>query len=319
MLATMAVLLTLEVWVSSRAQRHQQRVADRATALDAINTSRELPHPATFVTYHALKGLKRLEPHEKLRDLGLLHVIDVRDDLFVFVAHEMTVFVSHQWLGSTEPDVDGHHFAALLASCEDLSRRFSLDPIKLFVWIDYVSIPQANASLRDLAIESLPIYASSCRLFVILTPEVTHHDLLTIYNNSSYLKRGWCRMEQWARMSHSGVDDMYLFEKEVLSSLVAQQETWVETVFRVFEGDFSNESDKWKLVVPMLELWARVVRYRKVSASIENLHTLISRHRNEVFPREYFRDMPELIQKLVNSEAANTATDKRHNPRHATY
>ena len=57
----------------------------------------------------------------------------------------------------------------------------------------YTSIPQANATLQKLAVESLAAYASTTRYFLVLAPEAIHTDTLKLCNQATYNKRGWVR------------------------------------------------------------------------------------------------------------------------------
>ena len=87
-------------------------------------------------------------------------------------------------------------FPAILDACEQLCELADIPTKNLYLWVDYTSIPQANPYLKKLSINSLGIYSSVCRYFICLVPDVT------------YSGRGWCRLEQWARMtSESGTDD----------------------------------------------------------------------------------------------------------------
>jgi hypothetical protein len=72
------------------------------------------------------------------------------------------------------------------------------------VWIDYVSIPQLNPSLQRLAIDTLAVYASTCHFFVALAPTVVHADTGAVCDADTYASRGFCRLEQWARLIVGG-------------------------------------------------------------------------------------------------------------------
>ena len=84
-------------------------------------------------------------------------------------------------------------FRALCEACDELCQLKGLTPAKLFVWVDYTSVPQANATLQKLAVESLAAYASTARYFLVLAPEAIHADTLKLCNLATYNKRGWVR------------------------------------------------------------------------------------------------------------------------------
>ena len=102
--------------------------------------------------------------------------------------------VHSQWLSYTKPDTaDGVQFRALCEACDELCHIRGIAPSKLFLWIDYVSIPQANATMQKLAVDSLAIYASALSYFLVLAPDATHVDSLKQCDQETYGRRGWVR------------------------------------------------------------------------------------------------------------------------------
>ena len=61
-----------------------------------------------------------------------------------------------------------------------------------YVWLDYVSIPQANKTLQSLSISSLALYASMPDYFVVVAPPTSHADTKCACDKETYLRRGWC-------------------------------------------------------------------------------------------------------------------------------
>ena len=78
------------------------------------------------------------------------------------------------------------------------------DTIEVWIWWDFISIPQKRRSLQLKAIASLPYYCSLCTRFIPLVrdaatwtklyPRDTNLNL-PVGTLESYLKRGWCRLE----------------------------------------------------------------------------------------------------------------------------
>jgi hypothetical protein len=134
------------------------------------------------------------------------------------------------------------------------------------------------------------VYSSIQHYFVIIAPEATHVDKQTVTNFDTYAKRGWCRLEQWARMASTGDDSgvLRLNQRGVL--VPAYQPTSLHPMRRtagsprsagasmgaslevrspdsqripdallVCEGDFADPSDKHKLVDTILGLYALVL------------------------------------------------------------
>lgn len=183
------------------ATRREQVNRNRARVRRAIASCRNLRHPAIFITYEKLRELGKFTSHETARSAGVLHTFDTYEQLKDFIRDEATVFISHQWLSRAEPDPNEVQFRALLEACDELCNRKGLAAGQLYIWLDYVSIPQVNVTLKQLAIDSLAIYSSACRYFIMLTPDATNSDTLAVANEDTYGKRGWCRLEQWANAS----------------------------------------------------------------------------------------------------------------------
>ena len=149
-------------------------------------------------------------------------------------------------------------YKALLAACDTLCEQKGLAADKLYVWLDYVSIPQVNPTLKQLAIESLAIYSSACSYFLVLAPDAVHSDTQLVCDQASYSRRGWCRLELWANAT-SGFSGMFVYGANgELEPRAAAGEALKDATF-VFEGDFTVDKDKAKIVDTVLGLWSLVL------------------------------------------------------------
>ena len=91
------------------------------------------------------------------------------------------------------------------ACCSKLTKVANLDISKVFVWVDYICIPQASRAVQTLAIHSLPAIASSLHAFVVIAPTTPHNDTNDDCTVDTYKRRGWCRAEgERAERSGSG-------------------------------------------------------------------------------------------------------------------
>ena len=167
----------------------------------------------------------------------------------------------------------------------------------------YASIPQANATLKKLAIDSLAIYASACRYFITLAPDATHFDTLAPCDEESYSKRGWCRLEQWANAT-SGFTGMFVFGRKRVLEPISSTETMKDSVF-VFEGDFTIAADKYKIVDTVLGLWSIVLANRGDSSLLDRVEL----DRERVFPKAYCGELPDLVQEQM-AEQPTALTEK---------
>ncbi|CAK0792791.1 unnamed protein product, partial [Prorocentrum cordatum] len=162
-----------------------------------------------------------------------------------------------------------------------------------------------NDYLKALSISSLAVYASIAKYFVIVAPPCLHHDKLVECNSATYQRRGWCRLEQWARMTVGGLRDMYIYEGGNLEQLLDRPH-WYEASVKVFEGDFTVEADKYNIVDPVMGLWYIAL----LNADRQNIDSLlidlVNQNKESVFPAAYFEDYIGKLEALVEQEKGSS-------------
>ena len=201
-----------------RANLLEQHLADLARVQRAIQSSQQLRHPASFITFDVIRQLGEFTSHEKVREQGHLHVFDTYEMLSDFTKKHATLFVSHQWLSFTDPDPKKQQYQALLEACDALCNFKGLAAKDLYIWLECVppallwtqpkrsgiercaprslclcsfsSIPQINNMIKQLAIESLAVYASLCRYFISLAPDTMHADTSLVCDEASCKRAG---------------------------------------------------------------------------------------------------------------------------------
>jgi len=263
--------------------------------------------PATFVRFSTLKTIGKFVAHERMREAGKLLMFDSHEELVTATQNATVVFLSHQWLAFDEPDPNNDHFLAAIEGIRLLCEHEELDPDALLVWFDYSSIPQKNMHTQQLAIDSLAIYASCCKYFIIIAPEAIHADSAIVCNAETYSKRGWCRLEQWARLT-VGRTGMYLFGKDQTLQVLDDQamDQWCQDSIMVFEGNFTIESDKLRISDTVLGLWSKAVIERKDSET-SFLYDIVDKERSRVFPAAYYpRAQQDLVEKHLAREHVGT-------------
>eukprot|EP00746_Dinoflagellata_sp_MGD_P152359 gnl/MRDRNA2_/MRDRNA2_83604_c0_seq1.p1 gnl/MRDRNA2_/MRDRNA2_83604_c0~~gnl/MRDRNA2_/MRDRNA2_83604_c0_seq1.p1 ORF type:complete len:706 (-),score=120.43 gnl/MRDRNA2_/MRDRNA2_83604_c0_seq1:302-2326(-) len=179
----------------------------------------QLEYPMYCVKVKDLLGFADLQPHAKLRELGLLHKYE--DGM-------MVIFVSHQWLGNRHPDpsmkqfkvlqnvlknvidgkllIDTHQMSTLHFGKQELITPEQVKELAdAYLWYDYFGVPQLSTSYdakagADLmaAVRSIPNYIGLCKYFFILAPDFEHWTGKRC-NYLSWKRRGWCRVEELAR------------------------------------------------------------------------------------------------------------------------
>lgn len=176
---------------------HEQLM--EATLNEATKALRTLDYPLHLVRADEFINEGKLVQHEVLRNTHKLTVVDSLGDVDAFIAAgKQVVFFSHQWTAFDSPDPSSGQYHTMCSSVKELAKRNGWDESlkDVFVWVDYSCIPQANASVQNLAIRSLAVYASSATYFVIIAPDVTHADLNNKCDLDTYQRRMWCRAEQ---------------------------------------------------------------------------------------------------------------------------
>jgi hypothetical protein len=96
-----------------------------------------------------------------------------------------------------------------------MCERFRIGEADFYLWLDYTSIPQCNKTMQRLSIDSLPIYASVTRFFVCVCPTTQHDGSHLEVDPTTYQRRGWCRLEQLARITVGGLENMYMYDGQL--------------------------------------------------------------------------------------------------------
>ena len=219
------------------------------------------------------------------------------------------MFISHQWAGDTSPDPDFQQFKVL----QDVLRRKlrpgasitghmqvelytghlhrlpaeEISSKPLFVWYDYFSCPQRNASAREKAISSIPAYVGKCRYFVILCPHVWHAGQETFLSKRSWECRGWCRFERAVReLSRTGSTGLDIEIISETHQVVEPTMAFSVAMAPVSEGQFSVAADKHRIV----EVLRRMIRRKMAGCLMDGDFHEYRLQRNS--QRVYFRNFP---------------------------
>jgi len=264
-----------------------------------------LPFSVCLVNFADFKKHGKLLMHEEARQRGDLVVLDVYEHVLAFSKKFPTMFVSHQWLGLSSPDPNNVHFNAIIAAVDMITAKDGLDPKNFYLWVDYVCIPQRNPTLMQLSIASLGVYSSFATYFVIVAPATTHFDRGTPCNMSTYEKRGWTRVEQWARMTFVGFENMFIFAGTKLEP-VEENQKWYESSIRVVEGEYTVEADKKNQVDPVIGLWCYAIKNKGdgKTGKTRKIFDAVMRAKQHVFPKALFEDLVDMLDEPEVRRAA---------------
>ena len=131
--------------------RESARMHETTTQLrlaKAIASPAECRYTVCFLSYRDFREAGSLRSHE--RERRRLVMLDSYDDVVSFCTKVPTVFVSHQWLGRKHPDPRGVHYAAIIAACDEMCKQKDVDPAKLYLWVDYVSVSPSVLRCREM-------------------------------------------------------------------------------------------------------------------------------------------------------------------------
>merc|ERR1719221_1269839 len=173
-----------------RAQRIQQSVER------AVQGAGKLNHPMVMISAESFVQMDRLTSYEDLRNDGKLEFLDTEDDLAKFKTNHSVIFLSHQWLGWGYPDDEQQtQLMAMKSAVRTASQQMRASGARgawknMYVWVDYCSIAQEHRGMQTLAVSSLPVYASSADVFIIVAPPAKHVQSNNHADLHSYNSRG---------------------------------------------------------------------------------------------------------------------------------
>ena len=152
--------------------------------------------------------------------------------------------------------------------------------------------------MQAMAIDSLGVYASACRYFIVAAPSTMHREKQVVCDHDTYAGRGWCRLEQWARMQ-DGLENMYLSTSPGDLQPIADKRDWYEQSMLVFDGQFTVDTDKIKMVNIVLGLWAKTAAEIRAGKELSPISQIILDRRDEVFPKEYFFKLTDTLNEVL--------------------
>ena len=100
---------------------------------------------------------------------------------------------------------------------------------------------------------------------------------------------------------------MYVFGRSRRLEAMRDQDLLKDAMF-VFEGDFTNASDKKKIVDTVLGLWSLMIAKKESVFEVQLLYTRAKADLQRTFPKEYFLDLPDLLEKQM-AEAGDESAD----------
>ena len=170
------------------------------------------------------------------------------------------VSLSYLWLSWSQAGPDERQHRARRLSLECIAAEHAHDMGKLYIWLDILSIPQRNDTLKRLAVNSLYTYARQADALVINAPDSEHQELRQPANIQTYKLRLCRRAEQVSFFCSQGLDSKFIMT-EAFERVPADR---MDDVAALFEGSMTCCTrrhaggaccDKESLVLPMLGMY----------------------------------------------------------------
>eukprot|EP00450_Noctiluca_scintillans_P000337 CAMPEP_0194499684 /NCGR_PEP_ID=MMETSP0253-20130528/15911_1 /TAXON_ID=2966 /ORGANISM="Noctiluca scintillans" /LENGTH=708 /DNA_ID=CAMNT_0039341455 /DNA_START=36 /DNA_END=2162 /DNA_ORIENTATION=+ len=300
--------------------RSQKQMAVVKSCVADVDRAR---FPMCVMSLEHFFQLGKLITHESARNQGKLEFLDTVE--MMRASAPCTLFVSHQWTGFASADPSNTQYLSVVDACVMLAN----DGLNIrWVWVDYFSIPQANADQQQAAVDSLAVYAAHCAAFVAVVPTCKHAETGSTLDANTYFSRAWCRLEQLAYLAGAGHDgDVTSFQMvdEVLLPLMG--DTKEHNSLEVFAGEFTccarghpgkAPCDRERIVSVMLGiLWrckfSNHQRSSHLSVILESIEKSVDKHFPSVYEyswkdaervcvesRELFGDLVSVLQVLFN-------------------
>ncbi|CAK0790506.1 unnamed protein product [Prorocentrum cordatum] len=309
-LSFMHAATALKAWRRREIERRTLLEEERAqriqhTVEKAVQGAGKLMHPMVLISAEEFMNMQMLVSYEVLRNSGKLEFLDTEDDLVKFKTNHSVIFLSHQWLGWGYPDDEQQtQLKAMKSAVKTAAHQMRSSGARgawknMYVWVDYCSIAQEHRGMQTLAVSSLPVYASSADVFVIVAPPAKHVQSHNQADLHSYNSRGWCRAEMLSKICSSGLENFFVLSTEG-GELQRVTEEWLPSLsMYVFEGDFSccqqghchGACDKEALVEPVLGLYSLVLRQVNDGSGSARHMEQVLRHirqsKERFFPRTY--------------------------------
>ena len=177
-------------------------------------------YPCFVISVKNLRTIKRIGPYPGGYHEDVLDKLERLTASSRSPARSHTYFVSHNWDHDDHPD---NEHSTKLRWLQNLNKHLSIpEETDIWLWWDYLSVPQKDEKKKRLAIESINSYATLCSRFLPIVRDADEWE--NIYGTppngggeamrgslEAYQRRTWCRFEVIAalcpKQSTLNIDD----------------------------------------------------------------------------------------------------------------
>jgi len=223
-----------------------------------------------------------------------------------FLAGYVSIFFSHQWLGWGDPDERVEQYPIMVKAAERFAKANGRPFDEVWVWVDYTSIPQVNDYMKLLAVETLHVYVTLCEVFIIVAPPCMHSGTQERCDCESYFTRGWCRLEQYTRITaFNGIENMYICVEA--GDMKQVSDAGLNDALSVMNGNFSccqrghpkgALCDKHRVIDTMLGLYITASQERGQSDST-GIWQFLQRERKSIYPDKLFGTLTHIADHML--------------------
>ena len=218
--------------------------------------------PMMVIPVAKLLEMDELRPHEAVKE----HLVEWKPGM------GSVFFVSHTWLKWKAPDKDGVKITLLKSllrsivdgTIKDIKSHYMADAYfggqllkgsslttalaSGYVWMDIMSIPQANPVAQGQAINSIVSYVSDSAYFCVLAG-AWRHENGSVRDVRGWHDRGWCRMEMLANALSPKQKPLIVAQTPSVIELHAPSGPTERSfaLYPVGRGAFTVDSDREKL------------------------------------------------------------------------
>jgi len=288
-----------------QAERAQQREAEKRV-LKAAGAAITCRFSMVMVNLRDFREHGRLLSHELVAERGELLWLHDYETAKEFLSDYVSIFFSHQWLGWVDPDENVEQYPLMVKAAEQFAEANGKPFDEVWLWVDYVSIPQVNDYMKLLAVETLHVYVTLCEVFIIVAPPCMHRGSLERCDRETYFTRGWCRLEQYTRITaFNGINNMYICA--ALGDMKQVCDAGLTDALSVMSGNFSccqrghpkgALCDKHRVIDTMLGLYITASRERDQSNST-GIWQFLQQKRSSIYPDPLFGTLTHVADHML--------------------
>jgi hypothetical protein len=129
------------------------------------------------------------------------------------------------------------------------------------------------------------------------------------FDLASYQRRGWTRLEQWARLSQRGTEEMYLCDGDAARPAkdVSADVEMLKQAMEYMDGEFTMRENRVYLVdtsVALYYMMKKKFHAGTLNDTAKQLLLMAQDKRDEIFPINLFDNLMQIVEEEVDHGSA---------------